>query len=101
MNDEKLDKLLDDDLLGDDDVIEEDDNETLIDFGDDKIEPLVEDVAEIQTIDKNDDSSGTMQKVGIAALIGLLGWFFAKNLKSKKEETQQGNTNFKPVDFGF
>lgn len=102
MNDEKLDKLLDDDLLGDD-VLEEEDNETLIDFGDDEIEPIAEDVTttttEIQTAENA--PSGTIQKVGIAALIGLLGWFFAKNLKGKKEATQQGNTNFKPVDFGF
>jgi|SRR6056300_164427 hypothetical protein len=103
MNDEKLDKLLDDDLLGDD-VLEEEDNETLIDFGDDEIEPIAEDVTttttEIQTAENA--PSGTIQKVGIAALIGLLGWFFAKNLKGKKEnKTEQGNTNFKPVDFGF
>ena len=92
MNDEKLDKLLDDDLL-DDDVVEEEDNETLIDFGDDEIEPVAEIVT--TTTETQASSSGTIQKVGIAALIGILGWFFAKNLKGKKEDAvQQGNTNF-------
>lgn len=98
MNDEKLDKLLDDDLL-DGDVVEEEDNETLIDFGDDEI---VEPVADITTTATDAASSGTIQKVGIAALIGILGWFLAKNLKGKKaKDAVQGNTNFKPVDFGF
>ena len=100
MNDEKLDQLLNDTDADLDTETEEGENdETLIDFGDDDVEAVTTTTTTTDIVAT--DSSNTIQKVGIVAIIGLIGWFFAKKMTGKKEDKKEGGTNFKPVDFGF